>query len=145
MVSINESRDYTWICSVGKLNYIIIIYFILFTESIIKIRDNNPKKSTFYLAGMIGTMTLKAGFTVYNPCSILSTYHVHCSRIGTRYVKGHNSIRNQPWSVRNVKTSPPVSELKYGPQKRSRWSYERIELTISIWRSASCSGSVLRI
>lgn len=66
---------------------------------------------------MIGTMTMEAGFTVYNPCSILTTYHVHCSRIGTRYIRGHNSIRNAPWLVKKIKTSPPVRDLRYGPSK----------------------------
>lgn len=68
-----------------------------------------------FTTGMIGVMTLEAKFNVYNPCSILTTYHVHCSRIGTRYVRGHNSIRNDPWKVKKVKTSPPVKELRYGP------------------------------
>lgn len=82
-----------------------------------KFDDSFFSKCLFLMSGMIGVMEREAGFTIYNPCSILTTYHVHCSRIGTRYVKGHNSIRNKPWSLtkRPIKLRRPVTNLTYGP------------------------------
>ncbi|KAF6039090.1 hypothetical protein EB796_002601 [Bugula neritina] len=64
--------------------------------------------------GMIGILKTELKFTVYNPCPILKTYHIHCSQIAKRLKKGHNSIRDSPWNIRIIKTSRPIYSLKYG-------------------------------
>ena len=58
---------------------------------------------------------MKEGFTVYNPCFILKTYHIHCSQI--RVATRLRSIQHKPWLVKNIKRSKPIHQLQYGRVK----------------------------
>ena len=62
---------------------------------------------------MIGVFKYLFNFKVYNPCSILRTYHHHCSRVHKRGKS--KSIKDKPynWSNKLLGKAAFSNELLY--------------------------------
>lgn len=70
---------------------------------------------TIVFTAMIGVMSRMVGFTVYNPCTVLTTYHAHCSRISARLPPNRNGVDKPPYNIPGnlIAGSPPVRSLIY--------------------------------
>ena len=62
---------------------------------------------------MIGIMKAH-GFKVYNPCKLLTTYHIHCSNVRKALQHNESSVKFPPYNLKRfVGHAYPKDKLIY--------------------------------